>query len=178
MPLMPIVLAPDRRLKLTCKPVETVDDDVRTLMENMLETMYDAPGIGLAAPQVGDCRRVIVVDVAREGEEPRPILMANPVLTWVSDETVMLNEGCLSLPEVFVDVERPESIRLTYTDQHNAGHELEADGLLARCIQHEIDHLNGILHVDYLSRIKRDLTLRKLARTKSAAMADRAKARV
>ena len=95
MPLMPIVLAPDRRLKLTCKPVERVDDDVRTLMENMLETMYDAPGIGLAAPQVGDDRRVIVVDVAREGEEPRPYLMANPELTWVSDEQVMMNEGCL-----------------------------------------------------------------------------------
>ena len=178
MQLMPIVLAPDRRMKLTCKPVERVDDDVRTLMENMLETMYDAPGIGLAAPQVGDDRRVIVVDVAREGEEPRPYLMANPELTWVSDEQVMMNEGCLSLPEVFVDVERPERISVAYTDQDNAVHEIEADGLFARCIQHEIDHLNGILHVDYLSRIKRYLTLRKLARTKSAAMAERANVRV
>jgi peptide deformylase len=177
MPLMPIVLAPDRRLKLTCKEVDKVDGDVRTLMDDMLETMYDAPGIGLAAPQVGDDRRIIVVDVAREGEDPAPFLMANPALTWTSDETIMMNEGCLSLPDIFVDVERPESIRVAYVDQDNAAHEIEADGLFARCIQHEIDHLNGVLHVDYLSRIKRDLTLRKLARNKGAAMADRAKAR-
>ncbi len=175
---MPIVLAPDRRLKLTCKPVDRVDDDVRTLMDNMLETMYEAPGIGLAAPQVGDDRRIIVVDVAREGEDPQPYLMANPALTWVSDEKIMMNEGCLSLPDIFVDVERPESVRVAFTDQDNTSHEIEADGLFARCIQHEIDHLNGVLHVDYLSRIKRDLTLRKLSRTKSATMAERAKARV
>ena len=166
MPLMPIVLAPDRRLKLTCKPVERVDDDVRTLMENMLETMYDAPGIGLAAPQVGDDRRVIVVDVAREGEEPRPYLMANPELTWVSDEQVMMNEGCLSLPEVFVDVERPERIRVAYTDQDNAVHEIEADGLFARCIQHEIDHLDGKLFIDYLGPLKRQMITRKMEKLK------------
>lgn len=176
MPLMPIVLAPDRRLKITCKPVQQVDDGVRTLMENMLETMYDAPGVGLAAPQVGDDRRIIVVDVAREGEDPQPYLMANPALSWVSEEKIMMNEGCLSLPDIFVDVERSASVRVTYTDQDNASHEIEADGLLARCIQHEIDHLNGILHVDYLSRIKRDLTLRKLARNKPTLMAERAKA--
>jgi peptide deformylase len=174
---MPIVLAPDRRLKLTCKPVEKVDDDVRTLMENMLETMYDAPGIGLAAPQVGDDRRVIVVDVAREGEEPQPYFMVNPEVTWASDDKIMMNEGCLSLPDIFVDVERPESIRVAYTDQDNDRHEIEADGLFARCVQHEIDHLNGVLHVDYLSRIKRDLTLRKLARNKPSLIAEREKAR-
>lgn len=177
MSLMPIVLAPDRRLKLTCKPVETVDDSVRTLMDNMLETMYDAPGIGLAAPQVGDDRRVIVVDVAREGEDPQPYFMVNPELTWTSDDKIMMNEGCLSLPDVFVDVERPESIRVAYTDKDNTQHEIEADGLFARCIQHEIDHLNGILHVDYLSRIKRDLTLRKLARNRPSIIAEREKAR-
>lgn len=177
MSLMPIVLAPDRRLKITCKPVETVDDSVRTLMDNMLETMYDAPGIGLAAPQVGDDRRVIVVDVAREGEEPQPHFMVNPELTWVSDEKTMMNEGCLSLPDIFVDVERPESIRVAYTGRDNSRHEIAADGLLARCIQHEIDHLNGILHVDYLSRIRRDLTLRKLARSKPSLIAEREKAK-
>lgn len=177
MPLMPIVLAPDRRLKLTCKPVERVDDDVRTLMENMLETMYDAPGIGLAAPQVGDDRRVIVVDVAREGEDPQPYLMVNPEVTWASDDKVMMNEGCLSLPDIFVDVERPEKIRFAYTDKDNVRHEVEADGLFARCVQHEIDHLNGVLHVDYLSRIKRDLTLRKLARSKPSLIAERERAR-
>ena len=177
MPLMPIVLAPDRRLKLTCKPVDRVDDEVRTLLHNMLETMYDAPGIGLAAPQVGDDRRVIVVDVAREGDEPEPHFMVNPELTWVSDNTVMMNEGCLSLPDVFVDVERAETIRVAYTDIENVRREIAADGLFARCIQHEIDHLNGILHVDYLSRIKRDLTLRKLARNKASLIAEREKAR-
>lgn len=177
MPLMPIVLAPDRRLKLTCKPVERVDDDVRTLMENMLETMYDAPGIGLAAPQVGDDRRVVVVDVAREGEDPQPYLMVNPEVTWASDDKIMMNEGCLSLPDIFVDVERPEKIRFAYTDKDNVRHEVEADGLFARCVQHEIDHLNGVLHVDYLSRIKRDLTLRKLARSKPSLIAERERAR-
>ncbi len=175
MPLLPIVLAPDRRLKITCKPVQRVDDEVRTLMQNMLETMYDAPGIGLAAPQVGDDRRIIVVDVARDGEDPEPHLMTNPELVWVSEEKIMMNEGCLSLPDIFVDVERSESIRVSYVDRDNTRREIEADGLLARCIQHEIDHLNGILHVDYLSRIKRDLTLRKLARNKAAIIAERAK---
>jgi len=143
----------------------------------MLETMYDAPGIGLAAPQVGDNRRLIVVDVARDGDEPEPYCMVNPELRWVSEDVVTMNEGCLSLPDVFVDVDRPERVRLAYLDENGDEHEIEADGLFARCIQHEIDHLNGVLHVDYLSRIKRDLTLRKLARTKSAHLPERAKVR-
>jgi peptide deformylase len=177
MALLPIVLAPDRRLKITCKPVDRVDDGVRALMHDMLETMYDAPGVGLAAPQVGEDRRVIVVDVAREGEEKRPHLMANPELTWVSDEKIVMNEGCLSLPEIFVDIERAERVRVRYLDENGVEQEAEGDGLFARCVQHEIDHLNGILHVDYLSRIKRDLTLRKLARAKPAMIAERAKVR-
>ncbi len=177
MALLPIVLAPDRRLKTVCKPVEQVDDGVRALLKNMLETMYDAPGIGLAAPQVGDNRRLIVVDVARDGDEPEPYCMVNPELRWVSEDVVTMNEGCLSLPDVFVDVDRPERVRLAYLDENGDEHEIEADGLFARCIQHEIDHLNGVLHVDYLSRIKRDLTLRKLARTKSAHLPERAKVR-
>ena len=177
MALLPIVLAPDRRLKTVCKPVEQVDEEVRTLMNNMLETMYDAPGIGLAAPQVGSDKRLIVVDVAREGEAPQPHCMVNPELTWTSDEVVSMNEGCLSLPDVFVDVDRPEKVRVTYTDENGQSHEVDADGLFARCIQHEIDHLNGVLHVDYLSRIKRELVLRKLSRTKGVQAADAAKKR-
>lgn len=177
MALLPIVLAPDRRLKIVCKPVDQIDDQVRTLMNDMLETMYDAPGIGLAAPQVGSDRRLIVVDVAREGEDPRPHFMVNPELTWVSDEKILMNEGCLSLPDVFVDIERPDKVRCAYLDEEGQHQELEADGLFARCIQHEIDHLNGVLHVDYLSRIRRDLTLRKLARSKGAKAAEAAKKR-
>ncbi|MGY9056272.1 MAG: peptide deformylase [Alphaproteobacteria bacterium] len=177
MSLLPIVLAPDRRLKVTCKPVELVDDQVRALMHNMLETMYDAPGVGLAAPQVGDDHRIIVVDVAREGEEPAPHLMANPEITWASDETVSMEEGCLSLPDVFVDISRPAKVRVAFRNENNEPQELEADGLFARCIQHEIDHLNGVLHVDYWSKIRRDLTLRKLSRLKGVNRADAAKKR-
>tara|TARA_R110002096_G_scaffold12994_9_gene46455 strand:+ start:184 stop:720 length:537 start_codon:yes stop_codon:yes gene_type:complete len=177
MAVLPIVLAPDRRLKTACKPVDQVDDGVRALLQNMLATMYDAPGIGLAAPQVGSDRRLIVVDVAREGEEKQPHCMINPAISWSSDELVVMNEGCLSLPEIFVDIERPEKIRVSYQDECAEQQELEADGLLARCIQHEIDHLDGILHVDYLSRIKRDLILRKLAKQKTAALADRPRKR-
>ncbi|MCA8929047.1 MAG: peptide deformylase [Alphaproteobacteria bacterium] len=174
MSLLPIVIAPDRRLKTPCKPVEQIDDSVRTLLQNMLETMYEAPGIGLAAPQVGSDRRVIVVDVAREGEDPRPHKMVNPTVTWASEEVILMNEGCLSLPEIFVDVERPDRIRVAYQDENAEAHEIEADGLFARCIQHEIDHLDGVLHVDYLSRIKRELTLRKLAKVKPELLREQA----
>lgn len=174
MSLLPIVIAPDRRLKTPCRPVERIDESVCTLLQNMLETMYAAPGIGLAAPQVGSDLRLIVVDVAREGEEPRPYCMVNPKITWASDDRIVMNEGCLSLPEIFVDVERPDKVRVAYQDENGDGHEIDADGLFARCIQHEIDHLDGILHVDYLSRIKRDLTLRKLAKQKPILLEEQA----
>ncbi len=177
MSLLPIVIAPDRRLKTPCKPVEQIDDSIRSLLQNMLDTMYDAPGIGLAAPQVGSDRRVIVVDVAREDEEPQPYSMINPEITWASDELILMSEGCLSLPEIYVDVERPDKVRVAYQDENAAEHEIEADGLFARCIQHEIDHLDGVLHVDYLSRIKRDLVLRKLAKQKPALLAEQAERR-
>jgi peptide deformylase len=177
MSLLPIVIAPDRRLKARCLPVERIDDNLHAMIQNMLETMYDAPGIGLAAPQIGSDKRVIVVDVAREGQDKQPYCMVNPHITWKSDEYVMMNEGCLSLPDIFIDIERPEKIRLTYLDEREEPRELEADGLLSRCIQHEIDHLDGVLHVDYLSRIKRELILRKLAKQKPTLMAERAERR-
>jgi peptide deformylase len=177
MSLLPIVIAPDRRLKTPCKPVELIDDAIRTLFQNMLETMYNAPGIGLAAPQVGSDQRVIVVDVAREGEGPRPYCMVNPEITWASDEYILMNEGCLSLPEIFVDIERPDKVRVAFQDETAAEHEIEADGLFARCILHEIDHLDGVLHVDYLSRIKRELILRKLAKQKPTLLAEQAEKR-
>jgi len=163
-----IIIAPDPRLKVKCKPVAKVDAKVARLMEDMLETMYAAPGIGLAAPQVGVAQRVIVLDVAREDEKPAPLRMANPELVWVSDEDTTYNEGCLSLPEHYADVVRPKAIRVRYLDHQNEIRELEAEGLLATCIQHEMDHLDGILFVDHITALKRNIILRKLLKAKKS----------
>ena len=161
-----IITAPDPRLKIKARPVASVDAEVRRLMDDMLESMYHAIGVGLAAPQVGEALRVIVVDVAREGEKPQPLRIANPEIRWRSDETTIANEGCLSLPEHYADVERPAAIRLRYLDHENEIREIEVKGLLATCIQHEIDHLDGVLFVDHISALKRGMILRKLAKAK------------
>jgi len=166
MALLPIVVAPDPRLKVKTEPVDAVDDNVRKLMDDMLETMYDAPGIGLAAPQVGDSRSVIVVDVSRDKEDPQPIRMANPELVWESEEEGIHEEGCLSLPDQFAEVVRPEQVRVRYLDENNESQEIEADGILATCVQHEMDHLKGTLFVDHISSLKRNMILRKLAKIK------------
>jgi peptide deformylase len=166
MALLPILIAPDPRLKVKAKPVAAVDSQIRRLMDEMLETMYAAPGIGLAAPQVGIPVRVLVVDVAREGEEAQPLRIANPEILWRSEERATYNEGCLSLPEHYADVERPARIRLRYLDYENEIREIEMAGLLATCVQHEIDHLEGTLFVDHLSPLKRNIILRKLAKQK------------
>jgi peptide deformylase len=172
MALLPIIKAPDPRLKIKTKPVAAVDGKVRRLMDDMVETMYHAIGIGLAAPQVGVAQRVLVIDVAREGEKPNPVRIANPEILWRSDEVTTANEGCLSLPEHYADVERPAAIRLRYLDHENEIREIDAEGLLATCLQHEIDHLDGILFVDHVSALKRGIILRKLAKAKrSRAMA-------
>jgi peptide deformylase len=163
-----IIIAPDPRLKVKCKPVAKVDAKVARLMDDMLETMYAAPGIGLAAPQVGVAQRIIVLDVAREDEKPAPLRMANPELIWVSDEDTTYNEGCLSLPEHYADVVRPKAIRVRYLDHQNEIRELEAEGLLATCIQHEMDHLDGILFVDHITALKRNIILRKLLKAKKS----------
>ena len=163
---LPIVLAPDPVLKAKAKPVEVVDDSIRHLMDDMLETMYAAPGIGLAANQVGVLKRVLVLDVAREGDAPKPIGMANPEVVWQSDELSTYNEGCLSLPDHYADITRPAEVRVRYLDRDGAKQEIAADGLLATCIQHEIDHLDGILFVDHLSALKRNIILRKLLKAK------------
>jgi len=165
---LPIITAPDPRLKQVCAPVERVDDALRRLMDDMLETMYQAPGIGLAAPQVGVTRRALVVDVARDGEPPQPYRMANPELLWVSDDDVGYEEGCLSLPEHYAEVVRPNAVRVRYLDEQNEIRELAAEGLLATCIQHEMDHLDGILFVDHLSALKRNMILRKLLKAKKS----------
>jgi peptide deformylase len=163
-----IIIAPDPRLKVKCRPVAKVDAKVARLMDDMLETMYAAPGIGLAAPQVGVAQRIIVLDVAREDEKPAPLRMANPELVWVSDEDTTYNEGCLSLPEHYADVVRPKAIRVRYLDHQNEIRELEAEGLLATCIQHEMDHLDGILFVDHITALKRNIILRKLLKAKKS----------
>lgn len=168
MALLPILTAPDPELKKTSQPVKQVDASIRKLMDDMLETMYHAPGIGLAAPQVGVLKRVIVLDLAREGEEPQPLRIANPEIVWVSDDDATYNEGCLSVPEHYADVVRPAACRVKYLDQDNQQREIEAEGLLATCIQHEIDHLDGVLFIDHLTSLKRNIILRKLLKAKKA----------
>ena len=166
MALLPIITAPDPRLKIKALPVAVVDNKVRRLMDDMLETMRQAIGVGLAAPQVGVAKRVIVLDVAREGEKPQPMMLANPEILWRSPELTTGSEGCLSLPEHYAEVTRPEKIRLRYLDYENELREIEASGLLATCVQHEIDHLDGVLFVDHISMVKRGMILRKLAKSK------------
>jgi peptide deformylase len=168
MAILPVIIAPDPRLKQISAPVDRVDDDIRRLMDDMLETMYLAPGVGLAAPQVGVLKRVIVVDAAPEDGERQPYRMANPELIWVSDEDYSAEEGCLSLPDFYGDVVRPAEIRVRYLDHENEIRESAADGLLAVCIQHEIDHLDGILFVDHMSALKRNMILRKLLKAKKS----------
>ena len=167
MSILPILVAPDPRLKTKAKDVEKVDDEVRRLMDDMLETMYNARGIGLAAPQVGVSKRVIVIDVAGEDdEEPNPIRMANPEIIWASEEEELREEGCLSLPEQFAEVMRPTAVRVRYLDHENEIRELDADEILGLCIQHEMDHLDGTLFVDHLSNLKRKMILRKLQKSR------------
>ena len=165
---LPIITAPDPRLRRKCAPVEAVDDGVRRLMDDMLETMYAAPGIGLAAPQVGIARRVIVVDVTREDQERAPYRMVNPAVVEVSDDLASYEEGCLSLPQHYEEVTRPGRARIRYLDETGEAREIEVEGMLATCIQHEIDHLEGILFVDHISKLKRDMIIRKLAKAKRA----------
>jgi len=168
MALLPIIIAPDPRLKQIAAPVARVDDRIRQLMDDLLETMYQAPGVGLAAPQVGVLERVIVVDASANDEDRAPLRMANPELIQASDEDVQYEEGCLSLPEHYADVVRPAWVRVRYLDHENEIRELDAEGLLGTCIQHEMDHLEGILFVDHLSALKRNMILRKLIKTKKA----------
>lgn len=169
MSILPIIEVPDAMLRAQSAPVERVDDDLRRLVADMFETMYKAPGIGLAAVQVAVPRRVMVIDLQEpeeQGGEPvrKPMAFINPEVLWSSEERSIYNEGCLSIPEQYAEIERPARVRARWLDETGRSHEAEVDGLLATCVQHEIDHLNGILFIDYLSRLKRDIVLRKLAK--------------
>jgi peptide deformylase len=166
MALRTILTAPDPRLKKKSKPVAAVDAGVRQLMDDMLETMYAAPGIGLAAPQLGELRRVIVLDIDREELKTGPILMANPEIVAASDEDATYEEGCLSVPEHYSDVVRPAKVVVRYLDRDGKAQEMTCEGLLATCVQHEIDHLDGILFIDHISSLKRNMILRKLLKAR------------
>jgi peptide deformylase len=167
MALLEILQAPHPLLKARAAPVDRFDDRLRRLAADMLETMYAAPGVGLAAPQVGVMERLVVADVA-EGEDRRPMVLVNPEILWRSPERATAEEGCLSLPNQFADVTRPQAVRLRYRDEQGHEHELAADGLLARCVQHELDHLDGVLFVDHLSALKRNMIMRKLIKSRRA----------
>jgi peptide deformylase len=165
MSVLEILEAPDPRLTTACPPVERIDPPLLRLLGDMLETMYAAPGIGLAAPQVGVLTRAFVADLGEEGNRS-PLFLINPELVWRSDTSNLAEEGCLSLPKQFGDVARADQVRVRYKDREGQDQELAAEGLLARCLQHEIDHLNGILFVDHLSMLKRGMILRRLAKAK------------
>jgi peptide deformylase len=172
MAILPIITLPDPLLRKPSAPVEHVDETLRKLAADMLETMYDAPGVGLAAVQVGVALRLFVLDTAKDGETPRPLVLINPEIVTLGSELRQREEGCLSLPDVRVDIERPASLTVRYLDLEGKTHELVAKGLLATAIQHEIDHLNGKLIIDFLSRLKRDIIVRrfkKQAKTEATA---------
>lgn len=162
-----IITLPDRKLRMKSAAVERVDDDLRKLMDSMLETMYAAPGIGLAAVQVNVPRRVVTIDVAKREDDtasPDPLFLINPEILWASDDLAVAEEGCLSIPEYFAEVERPAKVRVAYIDRDGHKQEIEAEGVLAVCLQHEIDHIDGRLFIDRLSKLKRDMVIKKFAK--------------
>ena len=164
--IRPILIHPDPRLKKLCDPVREIAADLRKLAADMLETMYDAPGIGLAAPQVGVTRRLIVMDCMKSPDAPRPLILFNPEVVWVSDTLTTYEEGCLSIPEQYADVQRPDRATVSWLDETGAANEETFEGLWAICVQHEIDHLNGKLFIDYLGLMRRQMITRKMEKLK------------
>jgi peptide deformylase len=167
-----IIKLPDPILRLVSKPVKAVTAETRALMDDMLETMYEAPGIGLAAVQLGMALRVVTIDLAKEGEERQPQFFVNPEIAWASETLSDYEEGCLSIPDYFELVTRPSEVKVKYLDRRGAARELACAGVLATCIQHEIDHLNGVLFIDHISRLKRDRVIKKFAKAKRLEKAD------
>jgi peptide deformylase len=171
MALREIIKLPDKRLRLKSEPVQKVDGGIKKLVDDMFETMYDAPGIGLAAIQVGVAKRVIVMDLSKKEDDHKPQVFINAEVTWTSDEKAKYEEGCLSIPEYYEEVERPVEVKVKYLDLDGKSHEIKAKGLLATCLQHEIDHINGILFIDYLSKLKRDRVTKKFAKAAKSSAA-------
>ncbi|MDB6454579.1 peptide deformylase [Falsirhodobacter sp. 20TX0035] len=165
--IRPILIHPDPRLKKVCPPVESITDEIRALGRDMLDTMYDAPGVGLAGPQIGVMKRIITMDCTKDPEAaPQPMVLVNPEITWSSDEGSTYEEGCLSIPDQYAEVERPARVRVRWTDLEGQEREQEFDGLWATCVQHEIDHLNGKLFIDHIGPLKRQMITRKMQKLK------------
>lgn len=171
MALIPIITLPDPILRRKSSPVERVDAELLALADDMIETMYDAPGIGLAAVQIAVLRRLVVIDVSRDEDARNPQTFINPEIVWRSDERSVYEEGCLSIPDYYAEVERPAKVRVVYLDRQAKKQEIEAEGLLATCLQHEIDHLNGKLFIDHLSKLKRDMVVRKFTKAAKLGLA-------
>jgi peptide deformylase len=164
MALREIIKLPDKRLRLKSEPVGRIDSGIRKLVDDLFETMYDAPGIGLAAIQIGIAKRIVTMDLSKKDEEQEPQVFINPEIAWASDETSKYEEGCLSIPEFYEEVERPGKVKVKYLDIDGKQHEIEATGLLATCLQHEIDHTNGVLFIDHISKLKRDRIIKKFSK--------------
>ncbi|MGA3308966.1 MAG: peptide deformylase [Xanthobacteraceae bacterium] len=164
-----IIKLPDKRLRLVSEPVKRIDAGIRKLVDDMFETMYAAPGIGLAAIQVGVAKRVTTLDLSKKEEAQEPRVFINPEITWASKEKAIHEEGCLSIPEYYEEVERPVQVKVRYLDLEGKAHEIEVDGLFATCLQHEIDHINGVLFIDHISKLKRDRVIKKFSKAAKAA---------
>jgi peptide deformylase len=161
-----ILIIPDPLLRKVSEPVSSVNAEIKNLMDDMLETMYAAPGIGLAAVQIGVLKRIIVIDLSKDGEKKNPLFIVNPEITFKSNELISYEEGCLSIPNQFAEVKRPSSCKVNFLDYNGKKKEINANGLLATCIQHEVDHLDGILFIDHLSKLKKDLIIKKTKKQK------------
>ncbi|HWK96375.1 MAG TPA: peptide deformylase [Pseudolabrys sp.] len=164
MAIRDILIIPEKKLRLVSEPIRTFDKPLRTLVDDMFETMYEAPGIGLAAIQIGEPVRVVTIDVSKEEGVKEPRVFINPEIVWSSEEHSVYEEGCLSIPEFYEEVERPAKVRVKFVDADGKAQELEADGLLATCLQHEIDHINGVLFIDHISKLKRDRVVKKFTK--------------
>jgi len=171
-----IIILPDKRLRLVSEPVKQVDAGIRKLVDDLFETMYKAPGIGLAAIQIGVTKRVITMDLSKKEGNHEPQVFINPEVIWTSDETAKYEEGCLSIPDYYEEVERPAEVKVKYLGLDGKSHELQAKGLLATCLQHEVDHINGVLFIDYLSKLKRDRVIKKFAKAAKTTTAKKAEA--
>jgi len=171
-----IVKLPDKRLRLKSEPVKRIDSSIRKLVDDLFETMYDAPGIGLAAIQIGVPKRVVTMDLSKKEDEQKPLVFINPEITWKSAEKSKYEEGCLSIPDFYEEVERPAQVKVKYLDRDGKPREIDAKGLMATCLQHEIDHINGVLFIDHLSKLKRDRVIKKFAKAAKATAAKKLEA--